>query len=332
MILSSKCANYASETCPCVLAEKGRCLVCSMCRGEEFCDCSDTTGFCILQELQHNGGRAKDPCRPKRFTVADARKIGDSWRFIRIELPDENLRDFEAPGCYVFLRTGDNAFFDVPICVMDADAEAQTLGFLIESRGLKTQELGRLRKGDSVVMRGPYFGSIQGRKSIGTLRDNNALLICRGSGVAASPNIIRALQRNGNGVEVYLDSGRFPPELAELGGELCKADVREIALEENGSLTEAARKLIGSASSKVGLIHLGVSEYLIARILELIDVSDRARGAKVSCISSATMCCGEGICGSCTRTLAPDRVVRLCKEQVDPRVYSGMFQEGIWER
>jgi len=332
MIVSSKCANYASATCPCVLAEKGRCLVCSMCGGEEFCDCSDTTGFCILQELQHNGGRAKDPRQPKRLTVADARKFGDSWQFIRIELPDENARDFEALGCYVFLRTGDNAFFDVPICVMDADAEAQTLGLLIESRGVKTQDFERLRKGDSVVMRGPYFGGIQGRKSIGTLRDSNALLICRGGGIAASPNIIRTLQRNGNGVEVYLDSGRFPPELVELAGDLCKADVHEIVIEENGSLTEAARKQIGRASSKVGLLHLGVSEYLIARILELIDASDQAQGVKVSCISSAPMCCGEGICGSCTRSLAPDRVVRLCKEQIDPRVYSSMFQEGIWQR
>lgn len=306
--------------------------MCSMCRGEEFCDCSDTTGFCVLQELQHNGGRAKDPCRPKRFAVADARKFGDSWRFIRIELPDENLCDFEAPGCFVFLRTSDNAFFDVPICVMDVDAETQTLGLLIESRGLKTQDLGCLRTGDSVIMRGPYFGSIQGRKSIGTLRDSNALLICRGGGVAASPNIIRALQRNGNCVEVYLDSGRLPSELVELVSDLCKADVHEIAIEENGSLTEAARKLIGWASGKVGLMHLGVSEYLIARILELIDVSDQVQEVKVSCISSMPMCCGEGICGSCTRLLAPDRVVRLCKEQVGPRVYSSMFQEGIWQR
>ncbi len=140
MVLSSKCSNYASPTCPCVLAESGHCLVCSLCRGDQFCDCSDVTGFCILQELQHNGGHAKEPNFPERFAVAEAISFGDSWRFIRIEMPDEKVRDFGVPGSYVFLRVRDNAFFDVPICAMDADAETQTLGLLIESRGVKTQD------------------------------------------------------------------------------------------------------------------------------------------------------------------------------------------------
>lgn len=31
------------------------------------------------------------------------------------------------------------------------------------------------------------------------------------------------------------------------------------------------------------------------------------------------MCCGEGVCGSCTARFAGHKVKRLCKVQTDPR-------------
>lgn len=71
-----KCADFASPFCPCELAEHGQCLVCAQCSGKEMCDCGYTTGYCVMQELRNNGGKAM-PLRLilKLFDFTDAAKI-----------------------------------------------------------------------------------------------------------------------------------------------------------------------------------------------------------------------------------------------------------------
>ena len=110
MQVYSKCSNYATDTCPCVLAENGKCIVCSMCRGEDFCTCSDTVSFCIMQELMNRGGKARQPYESLACEVMYVREYDDDIRFIRIKVP--HVDDYQEMGAYVFVRVDENPFFD----------------------------------------------------------------------------------------------------------------------------------------------------------------------------------------------------------------------------
>lgn len=57
------------------------------------------------------------------------------------------------------------------------------------------------------------------------------------------------------------------------------------------------------------------ADYLIKNFAEFIENSEHMPA--VSFINNAQMCCGEGICGACTRNLDAGRTVHLCKEQLD---------------
>ncbi|MNO98993.1 hypothetical protein D3C76_907540 [compost metagenome] len=45
----------------------------------------------------------------------------------------------------------------------------------------------------------------------------------------------------------------------------------------------------------------------------------KADDVSLSCCNNSKMCCGEGVCGSCTARFAGHVVKRLCKVQSDPR-------------
>ena len=70
-------------------------------------------------------------------------------------------------------------------------------------------------------------------------------------------------------------------------------------------------------SGDTELIHLGLSDHLLKKAIERIEHIDPTRRIDLSCINNAHICCGEGICGACTKNLGVDHTVRLCKEQSD---------------
>ena len=60
------------------------------------------------------------------------------------------------------------------------------------------------------------------------------------------------------------------------------------------------------------------ADILTYTLLDFLD-STGNRDIKVSCCNNAKMCCGEGVCGSCTARFSGHKVKRLCKVQADPR-------------
>ena len=326
MDVYTKCSNYATDTCPCVLAEKGKCIVCSMCRGEDRCTCTDTVSFCVLQELINNRKAAKQPHRSIPCEVADVQKYDDVFRFIRIKVPRADV--FRKLGAYVFLRVDENPFFDVPISVLYEDCEHDTIGMIIQITGIKTERFRDLKEGDTIYVRGPYHNAIQGRKAVAHLRSSKAAVICRGIGFIPSLHVIETLRQNSNDVDVYLDEGKFSRQVLGFFREMQGIHVNEVSLcDENGDLTDTVDRIAGKAlRDGTELIHLGVSDYLLKQIIERIGQMDPARRTALSCINNARICCGEGICGACTRNLGADRTVRLCKEQID--LYD--YKELLW--
>lgn len=83
-----------------------------------------------------------------------------------------------------------------------------------------------------------------------------------------------------------------------------------------GEISNEAKEVI--KNRQWDLIHCAGADILTYKLIEYLnDLKDEA--TKVSCCNNAKMCCGEGVCGSCTARFAGHKVKRLCKVQSDPR-------------
>ena len=322
----AKCSNYATETCPCVLAESGHCIVCSMCRGEEFCECTGTVSFCVMQELKNNGGKAKDQHHIMKCMVMYEKIYDDTVKLIRLNIPNGLISDFQTIGAFVFVRATENTFYDVPISVLHEDIDLESIELMIQLQGVKTDCFRNLKVGDTVFLRGPYLNGIQGLKSLVSLHDSEALVICRGIGLFPSLHAITELKKNNNKVKIYLDSGKFNKSLLKVAKDLYELEIDELSVyEENGELSDAIYKITEDALARdVGLIHLGMSNYVIKRMIEYVQSKNNGI-TQLSCINNSHMCCGEGICGACTVNTDSMKIVHLCKEQVDLYEYGKLL-------
>ena len=316
MHIYTKCSNYASDTCPCVLAENGHCIVCSMCNGKDFCECTDTVSFCIMQELKNNGGKAKEPHHVMKCEVAYVKNFGDTLRFMRIKVPQGNPEEYKRIGAYIFIRVKENTFFDVPISVMFEDYENDTIALIIQIRGIKTSDFKDIKKGDTVFVRGPYYNCIQGNKHVVSLHNGKASVFCRGIGFLPSLHVIDVLRKNGSDVTVYLDEGQFDNNILKFFTDLFEINFHQVRMcTSDGNLTEEIRSVINDDMEHgANLIHLGMSDYLIKQYIDYIQ--SRNTTAAVSCINNSQICCGEGICGACTRNTGSNKTIHLCKEQL----------------
>ena len=326
MKIYTKCMDYAGEACPCVLAESGHCIVCSMCAGKNFCECSDTVSFCVLQELKNNGGQAKPPRPVLRSEVVYEKTIDGSIKLLRLKIQDREAGDFRKNGSFVFVRVKDNPFYDVPISVMYEEINHDSIQLLIEIRGVKTKCFKDLRKGDTVYLRGPYFNGIQGAHALSTTQDSEALVICRGIGLFPSLHAIAELRSNNNRVTVCLDSGTFNQTLLKIMRDLYEFSVVELSVyDEKGNISKEVYKVIDEAlKRRVGIIHLGLSDYVMKRMIGY--VADKGNGdTRLSAINNARMCCGEGICGACTVSSDSREIIHLCKTQMDVADYGKLL-------
>ena len=315
MTVYSKCSDYSSAYCPCVLAENGHCIVCSMCRGEDFCDCRDTVSFCVYQELINNGGKARKPRPDLQARVVHVKEYGDSLRLIRLSVPDSDINDFRELGAYVFVRTENNVFFDVPISVIYEDYDSGSICLLIQVRGIKTKYFKDIKKDDVIHLRGPFFNGIQGRKNIAGMQHQRAIVICRGIGFLPSLNVIQTLRENNNEVIVFLDRGTFSEGILDVFKDLFEISVRTINVSDDlGEIDPEMKEMIRRyADEGIDLIHLGLSDYLVEKFAGFFD--EIGLKSDVSYINNSHMCCGEGICGACTKNIDSGHVVHLCKEQ-----------------
>ena len=325
MDVYTKCSNYATDTCPCVLAENGKCIECSMCRGEDYCTCSDTVSFCVQQELINNGGRARQQHHSMRCEVRYVKEYDDVFRFIRIAVPD--VDDYKKLGAYVFVRVNENPFFDVPISVLYEECSNGTIGLIMHMVGVKTESFRSLKKGDCIYVRGPYYNGIQGRSEVAHLRGRRAAMICRGIGFIPSLHVIEELWQNHNTVDVYLDWGRPGKQVLGFFKNQQEIHVNEVRIsDQNGDLTEDIKRIIAKAiDDGIELFHLGLSDYLLKRAIDAIEQNDPHHRTAISCINNSHICCGEGICGACTKDIGADQTVHLCKEQLNLYEYKRLL-------
>ena len=74
--------------------------------------------------------------------------------------------------------------------------------------------------------------------------------------------------------------------------------------------------------NNISLIHIAGADILTYSVIDFLDSLDR-KDIDLSCCNNFKMCCGEGVCGSCTARFSGHRVKRFCKVQASPR---GIFE------
>ena len=133
-----------------------------------------------------------------------------------------------------------------------------------------------------------------------------------------SLHVIGKLMENNNVVDIYLDPAEFDRSYLALITELFDLKVHKISIcDKGGDPTEELSEVIDkSVKSGTRLIHLGMSDYLITKCVDLIE-DKYNREVDLSCINNVHMSCGEGICGVCTKNRDAKNIVHLCKEQMD---------------
>ena len=314
MLIGSKCVDYGSDWCPCILAETGHCPVCSQAAGADACDCNASGGVCIREELLRNGGKARPPRPTIRAEVADVRAFGTSV-FLRIRVPHELELALRRPGSFVFVRKDESPFFDIPLSVQYAEVSNGTIAVSIIPRGAKSDQMRDVRPGDSLFVRGPYFSGLVGLRDLQTQTGGKCLVLTKGIGLLPSIAVIRQLAVQGNEVRVLADAADFSDKLLAFNLDLFEIKAEQCHLTEPEGLSDEAMGRIREAlDSGVRLIHVGASDWVIGKVSEFLRAEGRT-DVKLICCNNARMCCGEGICGACTATTSSRKTVHFCKEQ-----------------
>lgn len=239
---------------------------------------------------------------------------------IKFLAPHKLALDLVSPGGFIFIRTDENFYFDIPISILQSDIESNIISIMIEVRGIKTKRLRNIAKGDDIVIRGPYWNGVFGLKNINSLKSGKSLVIAKGIGMAPMLPVIRKLVNNGNKVDLIIDKSPYKEVYVNDYLKQYNLSCDEVPVLGEGRLTDEIQDIIKNKVEKenIGLIHCAGADILTYKVLDYLDQLNR-KDIKTSCCNNAKMCCGEGVCGSCTARFKGHRVKRLCKVQSDPR-------------
>ena len=303
------CIDINSEFCPCLLAETNHCVFCSHLHGEINCNCN-WTGSCIFYEKQwqdKNGSTYKPVRQDAVGTVVGKKSIGNQTFLLEVEVSAEWAKELDKAGAYVFLkRSEDAAYASFPVGVMSV--EGTIISMVIESVGPKSARV-LADNITNLTVRGPYANGTFGQPWIDNTKDSKVLLISGGIGQPPAMPIARRLVANGNSVTAILAPGKvgkcfIASWLEEMG---CRViQVPSMRLQGMPLL----RELVDSTAERPALIvsagpddqHYGVITVMQAAGVNL----------PMAATNNATMCCGEGICGSCEKILHDNKKQDLC--------------------
>ncbi|MDI6605384.1 MAG: sulfide/dihydroorotate dehydrogenase-like FAD/NAD-binding protein [Thermoanaerobacteraceae bacterium] len=306
-----ECIDAGSEYCPCYLAELNECIVCSQLQGKQFCDCN-WRGVCIYQEYIWAGCKSKSTRKTILSNIIKKDMINERLLILTLKIPKKLSRELNEPGSYIFLR--DNlspSFFDTPMSIMYSNEMEGIIKLAVQINGPKTKLIQECK--ENIYIRGPYWNGLFGHKYIKGMHNSKCLVVLRGIAQAPGVIVISKLIQNNNNVTVLIDKGKigeyFIEEyLKDFNITIFKKDI----LSNDGQ--NLLRNLISDQNIK--LIYSGGSDAQHLNILNFIDNYNTEAYLAVS--NNNTICCGEGICGSCEIEINGQKV-RSCKVQLDVR-------------
>ena len=206
------------------------------------------------------------------------------------------------------------------LSILDANIDTNIISIMIEIRGVKTKKLLEIKEGGNITIRGPYWNGVFGVKNIKKQKDSNVIVLARGIGMAPMLPVIKKLKENNNQVTVILDKAPFKDIYVTDYLEALEVVPQEMNLIDKGELSAEAKVSIKSLIkyNNINLIHIAGADILTFKVIDYLDELER-KDIYLSCCNNFKMCCGEGVCGSCTTRFSGHRVKRFCKVQANPR-------------
>ncbi|MEG1410871.1 MAG: hypothetical protein RSD36_13620 [Terrisporobacter sp.] len=303
------CADAGSKYCPCHLGHSGDCIKCSLICGGKTCDCK-WQGVCVYDLLQHDKIVPVEEREQILCKVLETTEVEENIYHIKIQVPKSIIRNLCEPGAYVFLKdkNKEDSIYNAPISVMDIDEENNILEVIVVPRGVKTKPLVHASE---ITVKAPYFNGIFGLKEIKSNQDNNCVVVLDGLSQVNSINVIKRLLRNNNHVEIFVNNKDKTLKIVEDKIKEMGVNINYFNLDDDKVLLEDY-----IIKNKVSFVYsCGLIPYNKS-ILQLVDSIDK--NIKFAIPNNNLICCGEGICGSCTVRLNGCRI-KTCKTQVDGR-------------
>jgi len=316
------CVDAGTDYCPCYLSETDNCLICSQLQGKAFCDCINWKGVCIYQEYVWNGRKKKEPRKDLKANILEMKMINDNTMFLKLKVSRTLARELNQPGSYIFLRDEKYPiFFDVPMSIMQSSEVEENVDLLVQIRGIKTKVLKNID--EFITIRGPYWNGIMGLKNLKAVKNKNCLIVTRGISQAPSVLVAKKLRLSNNSVFVVLDPGSCNTDITKDYFESLGCNVVETCILKNRAMDENACSLIKSIieGHNISLVFSGGSDIIHKGIMKISN--SLRQDILFACTNNASICCGEGVCGSCTTRLKDGRKIKSCKAQVDPIDFQG---------
>ena len=310
----SQCIDINSKYCPCLLAENNQCIVCSHLKGEATCNCN-WSGVCILNEQHWQYKKQQQSDEPiitrneEQVEFIIKQQIGQNTYILEFDVTSELAEELKKIGSFVFIRCpSDPQFFYFPINIMKVTGNTLQVG--LESMGPKSIKILAFNN-NKLVVRGPYYNGVLGGPWIDNITHGNIILVAGGIGQAPAFPLAEKLMGNSNKIMAMLAPGKvgevfIDKELGEMGAEVHSVpSLRQNGMDMLKEWFALKPDLIVSAGPDAQ--HYGV----IAAM--------QAAGVNIPMVATnnATMCCGEGICGSCLKRTKDNKTIRMCKQQTD---------------
>ncbi len=315
--LTASCIDINSPYCPCLLAETNHCVFCSHLRGQPVCDCN-WSGVCILYERrwQPKNGVWRGEKPPQRIEleskITRREPLAANTYLLAIPVGPDLAAELDKTGAFVFLRLPDDPqYFHFPVGVMKVTGG--DIQVVVEAVGPKSCRLLEAPNG-AVLVRGPYYNGVLGQPWIDNITCGTILLIAGGMGQPPAVPIAARLTANRNQVTALLAPGK-------IGKVFIDQDLRAMGVTVHlvDSLRRTGSSLLAQwIANEEALPDLVVSAGPDDQHHGVIAVMQAAGvNLPMAATNNATLCCGEGICGSCERETNDDRRIRLCKVQTD---------------
>ncbi|BBB92964.1 MAG TPA: hypothetical protein PKA28_01985 [Methylomusa anaerophila] len=316
--LNLRCIDINSPYCPCLLAETNHCVFCSHLKGENLCNCN-WMGVCILYEKQWQyknkewlSFETDNGVRTEIETELSIEQLCENTYLLAFDVTSDLATAVDKPGAFVFLKKiGDPTFCHFPVGIMKVTGT--TIQVVVETIGPKSARLFH-DNNRKLLVRGPYFNGIFGQPWIDNINNGKILLVSGGMGQPPAIPIVRKLTSSANQVEAILAPGK-------IGCVFIDNELRDLGVKVTvvPSLRHTGMQIVAERLSNRGVLpDLIVScgpddqHYGVIAAMQTAGVN-----IPMAATNNATMCCGEGLCGSCERGTKGGQKVRTCKVQAD---------------
>lgn len=314
--IAIRCIDINTGYCPCMLAETNNCVYCSHLKGGETCDCN-WTGVCIMYEKkwQTKKQRWRGDDTPVRIEIetelTKKELLAENTYLLQFDVSETLAEQLNKIGAFIFMRKPeDPQFYHLPIGIMKVDK--QTIQVVVEDVGPKSARL-LANDHNRIWLRGPYFNGYFGQPWIENVKCGKILLVAGGMGQPPALPVVEKLIANGNNVVAIIAPGKTKKVFVEQAMLQLGAQVHVVAsLRQVG--IPMLRALFKSSECPELVVSAGPDDqhYGIIAAMQAADVN-----LPMAATNNATMCCGEGICGSCIKETQTGEFIKTCKVQTD---------------